>query len=79
MTRVVRDYLEIRETASLDALIAELVAARDSLPEGAEPRVRLRGDDQFGRHIAIAYRRPLTAAEAEAEGRHGPPDLEVAA
>lgn len=81
MTRMIRDYLEIRATGSLDDLIEHLQAVRESLPAGAEPEVRLRGDDHFGRHIAIAYRRPLTAEEAAAEARHADdgPGLEVAA
>lgn len=79
MTRLVRDYIQIPETASLDALIAALEAARASLPDGAEPEVRLRGDDHFGRHIAIAFKRPLTETEAAAEARHAQPGLKVAA
>ena len=79
MTRLVRDYIEVPETASLDALIAALTAARDSLPDGAEPQVRFRGDDHFGRHIAIAFKRPLTETETAAEARHSPTGLKVAA
>lgn len=70
MTKTVRDYIEVREVASLDALIAELSAIRDRLPADAEPEVRLRGDDYFGRHIAVAYKRPLTAEEADLHARY---------
>lgn len=75
MTQLVRDYLEIREVASLDELIARLQTIRDTLPHGAEPVVRLCGDDHFGRHIAVVYRRPLTHDEAglEARYRHADP------
>jgi hypothetical protein len=79
---MVRDYVEVRDAGSLDALIERLIAIRDGLPEGTEPEVRLRGDDHFGRHIAIAFKRPLTAAEAECEGRYvdaGKPDAMRAA
>jgi hypothetical protein len=71
MTRLIKDYVEIAEHASLDALIAELSALRKSLPEGAEPQLQVRGDAIFGRHISIGFMRPLTAEEAAAEGRYG--------
>jgi hypothetical protein len=31
----------------------------------------MRGDDVFGRHLAISFLRPLTAEEAAVEGRYG--------
>ena len=70
MSRMVKDFIEIRDSGSLDALIDSLVAARDSLPEGAQAEVRLRGDDVFGRQISIAYYRPQTAEEAECDARY---------
>lgn len=70
MSRIVRDYLEVRDVTSLDQLINQLSAIRDGLPNVAETEVRLRGDDHFGRHIAIAYNRPLTVEEAELDTRY---------
>jgi hypothetical protein len=70
MSRLVKDYIEIRDFASLDSLIARLIEVRDQLPEGAGAEVKLRGDDVFGRQLAIAYRRPQTAEEAECDARY---------
>jgi len=70
MSRLVKDFIEIRDVASLDALIDSLMAARESLPEGAQAEVRLRGDDVFGRQISISYFRPQTAEEAECDARY---------
>lgn len=71
MSRITKDYLEVGDHLSLDELIAQLTAIRDALPAGAEPRVRLRGDDHFGRHLCVAYRRPPTEEEAECLARYG--------
>lgn len=71
MTRMIKDYVEVTEHASLDALIAELTALRKSLPQGAEAELKVRGDAIFGRHICIGFMRPLTAEEAAVEGRYG--------
>ena len=70
MSRLVKDYVEIGEFTSLDDLIGRLTALRDSLTNEAEPELRVRGDDNFGRHLAIAFKRPLTAEEAACEGRY---------
>jgi len=70
MKRLVKDFIEIRDVASLDVLIDTLVAARASLPEGAQAEVRMRGDDVFGRQIAISFMRPQTAEEAECDARY---------
>jgi hypothetical protein len=82
MSRLIKDYVEIGDHASLDDLIARLTALRDSLPVSAEPELKIRGDDVFGRHLCIGYLRPLTAEEAACEGRYsgaGLPHLKVAA
>lgn len=71
MSRLVKDYIEIGEFTSLDELIARLSALRDSLTPEAEAELRVRGDDNFGRHLAIGYKRPLTAEEAACERRYG--------
>ena len=70
MNRMVKDFIEIHDSGSLDALIDSLVAARDSLPEGSKAEVRMRGDDVFGRQISISYYRPQTAEEAECDARY---------
>ena len=70
MGRRVRDFIEVSDYTSLDSLINTLVAIRDNLPEEAEPELRLRGDDHFGRRLTISYLRELTTAEAECEARY---------
>jgi hypothetical protein len=70
MSRMVKDYLEIGDHASLDSLIERLTALRDSLPPEADANLRIRGDDVFGRHLCIGYLRPLTEEEAACEGRY---------
>lgn len=71
MSRLIKDFIEVGDHQSLDALIAQLTAIRDRLPEGGEAEVRMRGDDRFGRHLCVITHRPLNAAEAGAEARHG--------
>jgi len=70
MSRLVKDFIEIKDQSSLDALIETLVAARDSLPEGAGAEVRMRGDDVFGRQICISYYRAQTPEEAACDARY---------
>ena len=70
MSRLVKDFIEIKDHTSLDALIESLVAARESLPEGAGAEVRMRGDDVFGRQICISYFRAQTQEEAECDARY---------
>ena len=70
MSRMIKDFIEIRDVSSLDSLIDSLIAVRDSLPENSEAEVKLRGDDVFGRQLAVAYLRPQTAEEAECDARY---------
>jgi hypothetical protein len=70
MGRRVKDFIEISDYTSLDSLINTLVAIRDNLPENAEPELKLRGDDVFGRRLTITYLRELTAEEAECDARY---------
>lgn len=79
MTRMVRDYVRVDAYASLDQLIEQLSAVRDSLHAEAEAQVQIRGDEFFGRHFAIAFNRPLTLAEAEVEGRYAPAESRLRA
>ncbi|GAA4011730.1 hypothetical protein GCM10022280_06770 [Sphingomonas swuensis] len=63
----VKDYVEVSDYTSLDRLITTLIAIRDSLPESAEPSMKMRGDDVFGRRLSISYWRELTAEEQAAD------------
>ena len=47
-----------------------MVAIRDNLPEEAEPELKLRGDDVFGRRLTISYLRELTQEEADCDARY---------
>lgn len=82
MTRMVRDYLDVEDPISLDRMIELLAAVRDSLPAGAEDaRIKMRGDDVFGRRLTVSFLRPQTAEEAAREARYsgGEGRLSVAA
>ena len=70
MGRRVRDFIEISDYTSLDSLINTLVAIRDNLPEEAEPELKLRGDDVFGRRLTICYLRELTQEEVDCDTRY---------
>jgi hypothetical protein len=70
MSKLVKDYIEIKDQTSLDALIERLIEVRDSLPQTGEVQVKMRGDDVFGRHLAISFMRPQTVAEAECDARY---------
>ena len=71
MSRLIKDYVELDNHLSLDAMISRLTELRESLPDEANPELVMRGDDVFGRHLAISFSRPLTAEEAAVEGRYG--------
>jgi hypothetical protein len=43
---------------------------RDSLPDGSDAELRLRGDEVFGHRITISYFREQTAEEQEIEQRY---------
>ena len=70
MARFIKDFIDIKDSGSLDDLIERLVKARNSLPEGASAEVRMRGDDVFGRKLSISFQRPQTAEEAECDARY---------
>ena len=67
MSSMVKDFIEFGDRTSLDALIEQLVAVRDSLPAGAEAEMRLQGCDVSGRKLAIAYVRPAANDPARAD------------
>ena len=70
MKRRVKDFIDIEDHVSLDDLIGKLAELRDSLPEDAEPELRLRGDEIFGQRITISFFREQTEEEAEIERRY---------
>lgn len=70
MSGRVKDFIEIKDCQSLDALIQKLVEVRDSLPVSSEAEVKMRGDDVFGRQLSISFYRDQTAEEAECDARY---------
>jgi hypothetical protein len=77
MTRRVKEFVDIEDHSSIDALIDRLVELRDALPPEAEAELRLRGDEVFGRRISISYLRPQTKEEAECERRYAAEEREA--
>lgn len=70
MTRRVKEFVDIGDHASIDHLIEQLVALRDTLPADADAELKLRGDEVFGRKISISYFRAQTEEEAACEKRY---------
>ncbi|MBV9931489.1 MAG: hypothetical protein JO013_11165 [Alphaproteobacteria bacterium] len=70
MSRLVKDFIEVKDCGSLDDLIARLQEVRDGLPSHAAPEVRMRGDDIFGRHICVSFLREQTEDEAAVDARY---------
>jgi antirestriction protein len=70
MKRRVKDFVDIADHVSIDDLIGKLAELRDSLPEGSEAQLQLRGDEVFGQRITISYFREQTPEEAELEQRY---------
>ncbi|WP_300973882.1 hypothetical protein [Sphingomonas sp. LHG3406-1] len=66
----VKDYIEVSDYTSLERLITTLTAIRDSLPETAEPELKMRGDDVFGRRLSISYWRELSREEQELDAKY---------
>jgi hypothetical protein len=77
MSRRVKDYVEVEDLLSIDELIEKLTAIRDTLPDGADAELRLRGDEVFGRRITVSYFRPQTEEEAAIEKRYADEALEA--
>lgn len=75
MPRRVKDFIEISDYTSLNALIHYLEVVRDNLPEDCEPELQLRGDDTFGRRLTITFFRELNAEEAALDVKYGGADL----
>lgn len=72
MPRRIKDFIDISEYTSLDDLIRYLEAVRAGLPPAAEPELKIRGDEVFGRRLTITYFREQTAEEAAIEAKYSP-------
>ena len=70
MRRLTKDFIEISDHTSLDMLIKTLVTIRDNLDEHAQPELKLRGDDVFGRRLSISYFREISEEQAAIEARY---------
>lgn len=70
MSRRVKDFVEVKDHISLDALIERLVGIRRAMTNDAEPVVTMKGDDVFGRLLSISYWRAQTVEEAATEERY---------
>ena len=70
MSRLVKDFIEIKDYGTLDELIARLVEVRDGLPDSAEAEVKMKGDDIFGRQLSISFYRAQTEEEAACDARY---------
>lgn len=70
MSRMVKDFIEIKDHITLDALIESLLSARETLADPAAAEVKMKGDDVFGRRLSISFQRPQTAEEAECDARY---------
>jgi len=76
--RRVKDFIDISEYTSLDALIRYLETIRDNLPSDHQAELKIRGDEIFGRRLTITYFREQTAEEVELESRYSGGDKEGA-
>lgn len=76
MPRRVKDFIDISEYTSLEDLIRYLETIRDNLPPEHEAELRIRGDEVFGRRLAITYFRDQTADEAELEAKYADPEID---
>jgi hypothetical protein len=72
VSNFVREFVEIADHTSLDDVIDALTTLRHALPDGAQPEIRLRGDDIFGRHLSICYLRPKQNDELTGERLYHP-------
>ena len=78
MPRRVKDFIDISEYTSLDDLIRYLETIRDNLPAEHQAELKIRGDDIFGRRLAISYFREQTPEEVEIDSKYTGGDAEGA-
>jgi hypothetical protein len=72
MARRVKEYVEISDYTSLDAVLEQLKTVRAALDDGASPEIAMRGDDFFGQRLTITFLRELTRDEAALERKYSP-------
>ena len=77
MERRVKEFVDISDHVSLDAIIEKLSELRDTLPGDCDAELRLRGDEIFGHRITISYFRGQTEEEAEVERRYAEAEREA--
>lgn len=68
--RRVKEFKDVSEYTTLDGLIEVLEELKRELPDDAEPELKMRGDDVFGRKLTIQYYRPQTQQEIELEKKY---------
>jgi hypothetical protein len=70
VSKRVKEFIEVKDYLSLDALIERLTEIRNELPGEAEAEIRMRGDDVFGRKLTVTYFRAQTEDEAACDARY---------
>ena len=70
MSRKVKEFIDIKDYTGLDPLIEQLIEIRDNLPADAQPELKMKGDDIFGRLLCVSYFRAQTPDEAECDARY---------
>ena len=70
MTRMIREFAEVRDPVSLDQLIETLSTLRAMVPDGADVTVRMRGNDVFGQRLSLSWLRAQTDEEAALDARY---------
>lgn len=70
MSKRVKEFVEVKDYLSLDALIERLTEIRNTLPGEAEAEIRMRGDDVFGRRLTVTFFRSQTEEEAACDARY---------
>jgi hypothetical protein len=70
MSRKVKEFIDIRDYTGLEFLIEQLIKIRDNLPPHAQPELKMKGDDIFGRILSVSYFRPQTPDEAACDARY---------
>ena len=65
-----REIIEIGACTPLDSVLERLQCLRLSLPDDAQPMVKVNGDDNFGWRLTVTYLREATAEENELQARY---------
>lgn len=72
MGRRIKEFVEISDYTSLDAVLEQLKTVRAALDDGASTEIAMRGDDFFGQRLTITFLRELTRDEAALERKYSP-------